>query len=328
MIDINYFFKKSRILIIDDLPIGLAPLTLILEKEGHEVIFYENTYNVLEVVKEIEPDLIILDVILPQMSGIEICRELKMFPHTQKIPVLFITAKEDRETELEALRVGGADYITKPIHPIVAKERIYIHLKISYLQKELYKLSETDALTGLFNRRHLMETLEWEWNLGELSQSNIALILMDIDHFKAYNDYYGHGEGDECLKCVSDTIREALLSSMSEGYIFGRYGGEEFMLLIPEASFEQLEEISQIILDRVRSMKLPHLKSPTSSYVSISLGGGCLMPQSGISKEILFKQVDDNLYLSKRKGRDCFTITRVLSPLLPDSLMQEKVISP
>lgn len=301
--------KNSSILIIDDLPIGFAPLSLILEKEGHTVIFYDKSENAISFIEEVKPDLIILDILMPEISGLTLCIQIKSYPKTKDIPIIFVTAKDDRDTELEALKQGGVDYLIKPIHPLIAKEKIYIQLKIKQLQNELYSLSNTDSLTNLFNRRYLMSSLEENWRNAIKYQNIIGLMLIDIDHFKNYNDYYGHAQGDTCLKKVASIISKTTNVILQEKTIVGRYGGEEFLIIIPNTNQKEMENLATNIKEKVLSSQIPHEKSPVNSFVTLSIGGHFLKPNHGTSEEDIFFQTDLNLYASKKKGRNHFTIS-------------------
>lgn len=301
--------KKSYILIIDDLPIGFAPLSLILEKEGHNIIFYDKSDGAIAFIEEINPDLILLDILMPSISGLTLCSQIKNSPKTKDIPIIFVTAKDDKEIELEALKIGAADYLVKPIHPLIAKEKIYLQLKIKQLQNELYSLSNTDSLTNLFNRRYLMYYLEESWTNSLKNQDILGIILLDIDHFKKYNDHYGHAQGDVCLKKIANIILKTTEKLLEKKAIVGRYGGEEFLIVIPSTYKEEIENLASTITGNTLAAEIPHEESPVSSFTTLSIGGHFLRPSHSNSKEDLFFQADTNLYSSKKKGRNRFTIS-------------------
>lgn len=309
--DRNISIKKSSILIIDDLPIGFAPLSLILEREGHSVIFYNKSENALSFIEKIKPDLIILDILMPGISGLDLCYQIKNSSSVSTTPVIFVTAKDDREVELEALKIGGSDYLIKPIHPLIAKEKIYLQLKIKQLQKELYSLSNTDSLTNLCNRRFLMSSLKKHWNHSLKNSDLLGLILLDIDHFKNYNDHYGHAQGDNCLKEVAKIIYETAEELLQGKAIVGRYGGEEFLIIMPTTNQIEIEKLASNIKENTIKAEIPHEKSPVYPFVTLSIGGHFLKPGSENSEDELFFQTDNNLYTSKKKGRNHFTISGI-----------------
>ncbi|NGZ26113.1 MAG: response regulator, partial [Magnetococcales bacterium] len=187
--------SPGRILIVDDAPENIQILHQTL-KDEHEVFFATSGAQALQLANQLEPDLILLDVIMPGMNGYQVCKELKQASLTKEIPVIFITALNEEHDETAAFAVGGVDYIAKPIRPAVVKARVKTHLMLKRQREFLSRLSLVDGLTGVCNRRHFDERMRLEWRRAHRNNSTLAIIMADVDHFKRFNDTYGHQAGD------------------------------------------------------------------------------------------------------------------------------------
>ena len=296
--------NKHRILIVDDEPVNIKYLLGILKSDpNYEIFIANNGKKALEIASSKQLDLILLDIIMPDMNGYEVCSQLKKQHHTQSIPIIFITALDSEIDEGKGFEMGAVDYIAKPLHPIVVKARVKTHLQLKRQSDILTKLSFTDGLTGLFNRGYFNQHILAEWTRSKRNQTVMSLVMADIDFFKLFNDGYGHLAGDECLKEVARCLSHALTR---ESDACCRYGGEEFISLLPATDLEGALLVANKQLEAVRALSLPDI----SSKVTVSLGVASLIPQKYDNNyEILISMADSALYRAKRAGRNCIKST-------------------
>lgn len=299
--------NQPRILIVDDETSNIELIADIFTAD-HEVIFATDGPRALELAASTNPDLILLDVILPGMDGFEICARLKAEPHTAGIPIIFITGRDDVETETRGLELGAVDYITKPINPRIVRMRVGNHIELKRARDRLTELATTDGLTGLANRRRHDEMLEREVQRHRRSRAPLTLIMLDIDHFKLYNDTYGHLRGDDCLRAIANTIRDSLLRASD---LAARYGGEEFACILPETgTSDEVTAIAERIRTSVIALKIPHETSPTAPHVTVSLGVVTRYCTDTTQPEQLTEAADAQLYLAKSQGRNRHALDR------------------
>ena len=259
--------NKQRILIADDERINRKVLSGLLE-ENHDVIIAKNGEQVLRRVKEdLTIDLILLDIMMPEMDGYDVLKALKGNESTKDIPVIFITSLDSVDSEEKGLKLGASDYIAKPFHPAIVKLRVENHLKFVRQRKLLETLAGCDGLTGINNRRYFDETLQKEWSKIKRNNLPLSLVMIDVDFFKKYNDYYGHGAGDSVLKSVASTIVSKLLRP---GDSAARYGGEEFALILPETDIEGALCVTEKIRISIEKLAILHEKSDVGDYLTIS----------------------------------------------------------
>jgi diguanylate cyclase (GGDEF)-like protein len=296
--------RKPRILIVDDLPGNIKILAEIL-KDGYDISMVTNGQDALELAAKKNPDLILLDVVMPDMDGYEVCERLKANPETKEIPVIFVTGQGEEMDEAKGLDLGAVDYVTKPAKPAILKARVRNHIEIKQQRDALAKLSTIDGLTGVANRRHFDSFLDQEWRRGVRGSMGIALIMVDIDHFKQFNDHFGHGAGDDCLKKVATTLNNSLLRSTD---LLARYGGEEFATVLPQVEHHGAERVAEKMRANIEALKIPHPKSLTSEHVTISLGCAAIFPTRGGSPLPLLKSADKMLYAAKDSGRNQFKV--------------------
>jgi len=295
--------KKATILIVDDMPINIQLLSEILAAE-YTLKAVTNGQRALDLVKK-DPsiDLILLDVVMPDIDGYQICRELKNHPETNKIPIIFVTAKKDVNDEEYGFNLGAVDYISKPFHPIIVKVRIRNQITLKLRSDMLEELALIDGLTQIYNRRYLDNKLPmlFEQSLSQSIPFSIAMI--DVDYFKNYNDNYGHGKGDMCLMEVTKSIKESL-----EGFedaLFARYGGEEFSIVFSGYVHEQIAALLQRIIKAVEDVQIEHDYSLVSKFVTISIGfSGLTSPTNKDSFAKVLLTADKALYQAKSKGRN------------------------
>ena len=290
------------ILIVDDVPANIQVLAEALRGE-YRVKVATNGATALAIANasESRPDLILLDVMMPEMDGYEVCHKLKSTPSTQNIPVIFVTAKGDVIDEERGLQAGAVDYIIKPFHLAIVKARVSNHISLKIKTDMLETLALIDGLTGVPNRRRLDEALNNEWKRGMREQQSLAIIMSDIDFFKAYNDHYGHGAGDQCLKAVA----KALFNTLNRpSDMMARYGGEEFIAVHPHTDLQGAMQMAERWRQSIEELQIPHECSAVAHHVTISLGCAAMIPSNNLTPQMLLKQADQMLYRAKKSGRN------------------------
>jgi len=314
--------KGENILVIDDQPANLEVLVSFLKEHHFNIRIAETGEWALQVLETYKPDIIILDVMMPEMDGFETCRRIKANKDTADIPVIFMTALESVQDKVTGFESGGVDYITKPFQQIEVLARINVHiglrkqkLKLEQ-QKELLKMiSITDDLTGLFNRRHMTTILDQEFGRCLRYGTDLSCLLVDLDHFKRINDTYGHDFGDIVLRKFSENMARTIRATDSAF----RYGGEEFLILLPQTDINGAIQISENIRKRAENEKVTYKN--ISTRVTLS-GGLCSFHQHHprTSKEMITFS-DNALYTSKKAGRNRMSVYGKYSsksfPLIP-----------
>jgi diguanylate cyclase (GGDEF)-like protein len=262
---------SNKILIVDDNPGMIQLMGRILSGLG-QLRFATDGAAALRQMHDVPPDLVLLDAEMPGMSGFEVCAALKEDALLRDIPVIFVTGHVAPEFELKGLDIGAVDFIHKPISEPLLLARVRTQLRIKQLGDELKRLATVDALTEVANRRSFDTALAREWKRGLRKGSEISLLMIDVDHFKLFNDHYGHPAGDTCLRAVGQTLRA---TSLRPGDVVARYGGEEFVMLLPETARAGAEHLAHRVLDAIESLGMPHDASTTSRHVTVSIGIGC-----------------------------------------------------
>lgn len=292
--------ETSLILIVDDNLINIEILNAVLEDE-YDIIFATTGRQALDLAKKYQPDLILLDVIMPGMDGYDVCEYLKIDKKTANIPVIFITGLSDMEAEIKGLQVGAIDYVTKPINPPVVQMRVHNHIELQRARNSLKHLSITDGLTDLSNRRHFDEVLQNEFNRLSRLHHPLSVVMLDVDFFKKFNDGYGHLLGDRCLKQVASTIRGSLQRPAD---FAARYGGEEFACILPNTDSKGAIAIADKIRINIENLNIPHRNSPVADHVTISLGVFTVSAYSQICPSEIVAKADQLLYQAKENGRN------------------------
>jgi len=295
--------NKQKILIADDERFNLNILVDIL-KSDYKVIVAKDGKQALERAKSNPPDLILLDIMMPEMDGYEACRKLKENEQTKDIPVIFITAMKEEGNEIKGFDLGAADYITKPFQAAIVMARVKTQLKMKWQADMLRQMASFDGLTEIPNRQKFEEVFDREWNRAVRNKTPLSAAFMDIDFFKQYNDAYGHGRGDQCLKKVA----QALVDSVHRPADFvARYGGEEFVAILPETDMSGAMTIAEVMRSNVELLKIPHAQSVSLDYVTISIGVSSVFPSGGFSDTALVSVLaaaDEMLYKAKAAGRN------------------------
>ena len=292
--------QRPRILIVDDTQASIEALLDILGQD-YDILSASNGFDAVAAAEDQRPDLILMDILLPGMDGFETCRKLKNNPVVKDVPVIFITSLNMEEDEARALEIGAIDYITKPLRPSVVRARIRNHLELKQYRDYLENISMKDGLTGIPNRRRLDEYLMQEWRRAQRHAKPISLLMLDIDHFKLYNDSYGHSAGDECLKKIAQAIEDSLTRPAD---LAARFGGEEFACVLPETTREGALLIAERVHNNLAKLAIPHEYSPLSHYVTISIGITTTIPDSSSSWENFINGADKMLYEAKKTGRN------------------------
>jgi len=295
---------RSTILVVDDDPLNVKLLMRILETD-YELLFALDGKKTLELAKQQQPDLILLDAVMPELNGYQTCELLKKDPVTKNIPVIFISSLSDNDDEATGLQCGAIDYITKPINTAIVKSRIFNHLELKHTRDLLKRQSNIDGLTGIANRRCFDETLLQQWRIMQRQQQLLGIIMVDIDYFKAFNDHYGHAAGDECLKQVALAMK-TIITRPSD--LLARYGGEEFVCILPMTSKEGTSHIAEKLCQAIRALAIPHVHSKIATIVTISLGCATIQPTNDQLLSEFMVIVDHALYQAKNKGRNVSTL--------------------
>jgi diguanylate cyclase (GGDEF)-like protein len=291
---------RPIILLVDDEPINISVLAEFLSQE-YRVLFAQSGKEALRLVYEKSPDLVLLDIGLPDISGYDICRELKTKQLTQNIPIVFSTAKDSAEDEVIGLNLGASDYITKPYNMSLIKARVRNQIRLKKKTDLLEQLANLDGLTELPNRRYFDEHFESEWRRVIRRGQPISIALADVDFFKSYNDFYGHSAGDDCLQ----TVARSLAKSASRGGEFvARYGGEEFVFVWPEVGLEEAIQAAELACQLVQNLMLKHVGSDCDEVVTVSIGVASIMPNKDSRKADLLETADEQLYKAKNQGRN------------------------
>jgi diguanylate cyclase (GGDEF)-like protein len=290
---------RPKLLVVDDQAPNIQALYHAFA-EDHQVFVATSGSQAIKMCREKQPDLVLLDIVMPQMDGYEVCTLLKADKDTSEIPVIFVTGETDEGAETRGLDVGAVDFITKPINPRIVRARVRTHVTLKRQSDHLRGLSLLDGLTGIANRRCFDERLDVEWRRAHRNMRSLSLLMVDVDHFKRYNDFYGHAAGDECLRLVAQALSHTLTRP---GDLVARYGGEEFACLLPETEPSGAMAVARMLEQRVRDMARPHAASPTHSHVSVSIGVGHADGRNAMSGLDLVQLADQQLYRAKGAGR-------------------------
>ena len=290
-----------RILIVDDVPDNIRVLSGMLAAEGVEISTATSGRRALKIAEHYPPDLILLDVMMPEMDGYEVCRQIKAEPLLRGVPLIFITALADADSEIKGLELGAVDYITKPFNEAIVRLRVQAHLEIKLQREILDNLARLDGLTGIPNRRAFDERLDLEWRRAARSGEPLGMLMVDVDFFKGYNDANGHLAGDDCLRAVGTALHRALARA---GDFVARFGGEEFAALLPATDAAELKVVAEAMRAAVENLAIAHGASPLSPRVTVSVGGAALRSPPASSRERLVELADRQLYAAKQGGRN------------------------
>ena len=301
-------FKKPTILVVDDMTTTLLLIHDLL-KDTYEVKIAKSGAKALEILESPNDiDLILLDIEMPDINGYDVCKRIKNNETIKNIPIIFITGRTSQEDEEYGLNLGAIDYITKPFNNAIVKLRIKNYLNLKIKNDMLEKLSMYDGLTNIRNRRFFDETFEKTFNEIKRDKKSLAVLMIDIDFFKPYNDNYGHGQGDETLRKVARALEKTIKRASD---FVARYGGEEFVILLKGINKDGVEAVANNLLNAVRELKITHEFSKIENYVTVSIGVSYYNSSSDITKLELLLKADETLYSVKNSGRNNFAILEV-----------------
>jgi diguanylate cyclase (GGDEF)-like protein len=290
-----------RILVVDDETANLAVLNKILSP-GYTVFTAKSGREGLKRVVEDKPDLILLDIIMPDINGFELLKTLKANPDTRQIPVIIITGLDTEADEERGFVLGAVDYITKPFKNAIVIARVRTHIQIVHHIRMIERLGLVDPLTDIPNRRCFDDRLALEWRRALRDQKPVAFMMIDVDKFKTYNDTYGHPQGDTLLRTIAHIFAAAARRS---GDMSARLGGEEFGVLLPDTELRAAVKVAEEIRSRVEAERIPTADGKTQTRTTVSIGVVSLVPAQGVSMENLISRADTRLYQAKEQGRNC-----------------------
>jgi diguanylate cyclase (GGDEF)-like protein len=292
---------KPLILIVDDTPMNIRVLGTALQEE-YQIRVATSGEEALEMATKLPvPDLILLDIMMPEMNGFQVLEVLKSLPETKEIPVIFVTALSKEADEEKGLKIGAIDYITKPYSIPVLKARVKNHIELKKLRDVIKENSMLDGLTKIPNKNKFNEILEAEWSRARRYEENLSVLMLDLDFFKIYNDTYGHLEGDECLKMVAYTLKNLLKRGTD---LVARWGGEEFACILPGTNYEGAMKLAEELRKGIENLQIPHEASTVSKYVTISVGVATMIPTLGTEPQEIVEKADKALYRAKQDGRN------------------------
>jgi diguanylate cyclase (GGDEF)-like protein len=297
-----------KILLVEDSPTLRHAMRSFVVEAGHEALVAHSGEEALQLLENTPVDMIIMDVEMPGLNGFETTRLIREWLAGHWIPIIFVTGLNEDENYKEGIEAGGDDYLIKPVSGMIIKAKIRAMERIAEmrdqlnrLNAELEALSQLDSLTQIYNRRTFNEMAMQQWLLAKRNQHPVSVLMLDVDHFKLFNDHYGHPAGDGCLKKIAQAIRSSLQRSSD---IFGRYGGEEFIVLLPNTDANGARCVAQTIADSVAKLALRHDVSPTHKSVTVSIGGATCVSSNCQELDDLIKNADRALYKAKRAGRN------------------------
>ncbi|MGE5892433.1 MAG: diguanylate cyclase [bacterium] len=299
---------KAKILVVEDSKAQADVTKEFLANHGYEVTWAGNGASAMKEAKAGPFDVILLDLVLPDINGKEVCRWLKQQEETKGVPVIMLTIKSSIEDKVSGIEAGADDYLPKPYNEIELNARIYAALRTKALQDELREknrqvelLAITDPLTGLFNRRRVETVLEEEWKSVKRYQHPLSCLIIDIDHFKSINDTFGHKVGDTVLKEIADLIKGCL----REVDTVARWGGEEFIVILPQTDPANAREASERIMEKILHHRFSHT---AGKRITVSIGISYYRPSLN-APEKLVDAADMALYQAKSEGRNRIVVS-------------------
>ncbi|HPW27866.1 MAG TPA: diguanylate cyclase [Rhodoferax sp.] len=290
---------KPKLLLVDDQPINIQVMHQIFGGD-YQVFMATNGPQAVALCQSNPPDLVLLDIVMPGMDGFEVCSLLKASDLTCNIPVIFVTAHTDAAQETHGLSLGAVDFIAKPVNPAVVRARVKTQLTLKFQSDLLRKLVFLDGLSGVFNRRYFDQQLGVEWARSTRSSSPLSAIMIDVDHFKLFNDCYGHQAGDDCLRQIAVTLKTSLKRPAD---LVARYGGEEFACILPDTPFSDAMGLANELERKVRALSIPHAQSSVAHVVTVSVGVATRTLDSVDDQAALIGLADAQLYEAKQSGR-------------------------
>ncbi|QDU32113.1 Response regulator PleD [Poriferisphaera corsica] len=296
--------RFAKIFVIDDSRMTQQLVMSHLQTLRVEIIQVYSSIDALDKVKRQKPDVILLDVNMPEMSGFDLCRRIKSEPELHDIPIIFLTAKDEIIDKVKGFDLGAADYITKPFEPVELRMRVNVHLKTKHLIDLLAKEARLDNLTGLYNRLYFDERIEQEIHRSIREFKIAAIMFIDVDDFKHINDTLGHPVGDQVLQRISELI----LSVSRITDVVCRYGGDEFCMILCNTDKNEAALVAKRIITTIENDH--ELKKTVQQLVTVSIGIATTGLDTGIDIQQIVVSADQALYDSKRIGKNCVSIAK------------------
>lgn len=302
--DFPAFSERAVILVVDDQPINIQVIYQILGQD-YKILMATSGAQAIKVCTDSMPDLVLMDVMMPEQDGLETCRLMKAQDTIADIPVIFVTGVQQQEDEDACWQAGAVDFIQKPVNANTLCHRVNAHLTLKKQSDLLRSLAFMDGLTSVFNRRYFDQFLPKQLAACKRHGAPLALLLIDIDHFKLYNDHLGHLAGDDALRRVAQAMKACCLRPND---LIARYGGEEFVAVLPDTTAEGAVFVAQKILAAVKTLAIVH---PASKHriISVSIGIAITEPHSSYTADIT-ERADKQLYLTKQNGRNGFSLDK------------------
>ncbi len=305
--------KRATVLVIDDSPTSAHQLFALLG-DDYDMLVATRGEAGIELAAGENPDLILLDVVMPELGGYEVCRRLKADERTAHIPVVFVTSYGEESEEAHGLSLGAIDYLTKPLAPAIVRARVRNHVELKRSRDQLLRLTTLDPLTGIDNRRRFDESLAKEWGRAMRDAQPLSLVMIDVDRFKDINDRHGHAVGDHCLVRVAAALRGALQRAAD---VLTRYGGEEFACLLPATDLSGAMQTAERMRAAVEALVFALLPADAEIpddqrllRVTVSIGVASVVPRDGMPPRSLLEASDGALYEAKLAGRNCVCAQR------------------
>lgn len=315
---------RLRVLLVDDQAmVGEAIRRALATDPLVEFCYCGNPADAIEVAERFKPTVILQDLVMPNVDGLTLVRAYRTHPSTADIPIIVLSTKEEPAVKRDAFAIGANDYLIKLPDAVELIARVRHHSKayLNQLQRdaayralhesqselmrinaELQRLSNVDGLTGLSNRRYFNEYADAQWKLAVRAQQPLAVLMIDVDDFKRYNDAYGHLAGDNVLKATASAVKNSFLRPTD---LAARFGGEEFVVLLPATPLATLPELGERVRHNVEALDIPHKASTVGGLATISVGGAAMVPQSEGSIALLIESADQALYAGKKAGKNC-----------------------
>jgi len=303
-----------KILLAEDSGSSQMMIGSYVEALGHQMIAVNDGRSAIEAFIKDRPDVVLMDVSMPELDGFSATEKIRQIARQTNdwVPIIFLSGLAQPEDIAKGIDVGGDDYLTKPIDPIILEAKLKAMTRISEMRhqlsatnRQLNLMTLKDSLTGLYNRRHFDEVLLKELKVARRINTPVSLILADIDHFKLYNDFYGHQQGDDCLIAVAKTVQAAI---HRPGDMVARYGGEELAIVLPETELQGAIKVAEQVRQAVHDLAYAHADSPTNNSVTLSLGVASINNTGEFEIKQIARQLidyaDHALYKAKENGRN------------------------
>lgn len=315
-------YSKLKVLIVEDSKVAIRAVSGYLAELGVQPLVAETGREAVELYRKERPDIILLDIILPDINGYEVAKQVRKLQSPDDwTAIIFLSVMAKDEDLARGIEAGGDDYLTKPVGRVVLQAKVEAMYRLVRMQRALVKLtaqlnqaneqlnranlelnrvSMTDGLTGIANRRLFDELLVREWRRCARIQKPLSIVMLDVDYFKKFNDRYGHQAGDECLSSVAKVIAGAVPRASD---LAARYGGEEFVLILGETDGDGALSVANRVREQIFGLKVANEGSP-HLYVTVSCGVSTAIPSEDKPVEKLVKSADNALYLAKKRGRN------------------------